>query len=79
MPIESIRLRPVVTSTSVTSASQYDDSRGVSTGTSMIGTLRPRSTSAATPQHVDVGQLVGAADLEDPAERAPRGRATPTR
>ena len=48
VPIESIRLRPVVTSTSVTSASQYDDSRGVSTGTSTIGTERPFSISAAT-------------------------------
>ena len=48
VPIESIRLRPVVTSTSVTSASQYDDSRGVSTGTGTIGTGRPLAISAAT-------------------------------
>ena len=46
--IESMRLRPVVASTSVTSASQYDDSRGVSTGTGTTGILRPLMSSAAT-------------------------------
>ena len=48
VPIESMRLRLVVTSTSVTKASQYDDSRGVSTGTRRIGTRLPEDMSEAT-------------------------------
>ena len=47
VPIESIRLRPVVVSTSVTNAIQSDDSLGVSTGTVRIGSERPRITSLA--------------------------------
>src|SRR5207342_3677280 len=47
VPIESIRWRPVVTSTFVTRASQYDDSRGVRTGTRTIGTRDPFDSWAA--------------------------------
>ena len=45
--IESMRLRPVVTSTSVTSASHREDSPGVSSGMTTIGIERPFIASRA--------------------------------
>ena len=45
--IESMRLRAVVVSTSVTSEIHSDDRRGVRTGTLRIGTDRPLRTDAA--------------------------------
>ena len=46
VPIESMRLRAVIRSTSVTNESQYDESRGDSTGTRTIGTRWPAEISS---------------------------------
>ena len=64
----------MVTSTSVTSAEPVRRQPRRQHRHLTIGTRRPSMTSAADLQHLEVGQLVGAADLEDPAERLAAGR-----
>ena len=73
--IESTRLRAATWSTSVTSASHIDDSFGVSSGTGTIGRVRLVLDLRGVPQHVDVAQHLRAADLVDPTDRPPAGRA----
>ena len=77
--IESTRLRAVAVSTSVTSANQCEERRGVSSGT--VGDRAAVCDGATAPPVAScrhVGQHLRSADLEDPAFAA-SGSRTPSR